>query len=74
VFKAECNQPLRDDWCTSVRTDIEDFKLNLDLAEIKEMPDNSFKARVKSAATMKAMEELTKLKNNHSKVQNIVHW
>ena len=48
VFKAQCNQPLKDDWCTSVRTDIEDFKLNLDLAEIKEMPENSFKSKGKN--------------------------
>ena len=73
VFKAQCSQPLQDDWCKSVTADIENFQLNLDFSEIKEMSENSFKLRVKSAVTCKAMEELTKLKNKHSKVMNIVH-
>ena len=73
VFKAQCSQPLKDDWCTSVKADLENFNLNLDLSEVKVMSENSFKLKVKSAVTVKAIEELTKLKNKHSKVLNIVH-
>ena len=73
VFDAQRKKPLKDDWCTTVMEDLEDLKLNLNFDEIKKMSENQFKQKIRISVTCKAMEDLSKLKNKHSKVEHIVH-
>ena len=47
VFKAQMNQPLKDDWYLAVIRDIQDFKLDLDSDEIKQMSLYKFQNLVK---------------------------
>ena len=73
VFKAPMNQPFKDDWYLAVIRDIQDFKLDLDIDEIKQMSLYKFRNLVKKAITVKAFQDLNDIKLKHSKVMHIVH-
>ena len=73
VFKAPMNQPFKDDWYLAVIRDIQDFKLDLDIDEIKQMSLYKFRNLVKIVITVKAFQDLNDIKLKHSKVMHIVH-
>ena len=73
VFTAQMNQPLKDDWCLAVIKDIQDFKMELEIEEIKKMSICKFQNCVKKAVAIKAFEDLNSIKLKHSKVMHIVH-
>ena len=67
------NQPLKDDWCLAVMEDIQVFKLDLELDQIKQMSIYKFQNCVKKAVALKAVEDLNNIKLKHSKVMHVVH-
>ena len=73
VFKAQMNQPLNDDWYLAVKKDLQDFKVELDVEEIKKKSLYQFQNIVKKSVSVKALEDLNKIKQKHTKVLHIVH-
>ena len=62
------------DWITQVLKDLEDLRINLSLDDIKELKKSELKNIVNKAVMDKAYEDLTKLKESHSKVMKVKHF
>ena len=73
VLKSQSEQPVKDDWYLSVVKDLEEFQLDMDLEEIKELSSFSFHKTVQKSACQKALMDLTKIKLKHTKVKHILH-
>ena len=61
------------DWITQVLKDLEDLRINLSLDDIKELKKSELKNIVNKAVS-KAYEDLTTLKESHSKVMKVKHF
>ena len=71
VFMAQCKYPVRDDWIFAVKQDLSDLKINLSFEEIKRKSEWSFKRLIKIKSKEYALEYLLKLKEKHSKMENL---
>ena len=71
VFQAQWNHPVKDDWTITVQQDLKDFKINLSLEEIKGKTEWSFKRLVKKKSNEYALDYLLKMKQKHSKMDNL---
>ena len=60
-------------WWLTVQNDIDEFKLNLFLHEIKSMSKASFKSRVKDCASKEGFKWLREKKLEMKKVRNVHH-
>ena len=70
---AQIGTPKEGDWWLSVLQDINDLKLEVTLYEIKNMTKETFKTRVKLAASQDALKWLKFQKLKLNKVKNISH-
>ena len=79
VFKAQLDNPVKNDWIETVKQDFETLNMELDMDGIKAMSEISFKRKVRKAVESEGLKYLNKLKkgdgNNtgHSKVAHIEH-
>ena len=69
VFRAQCNHPLKGDWVTTVKSDLEELDIELDFDQIKAQTKDSFKSLVKEHAHTSAFEYLKNLQQTHSKAR-----
>ena len=70
---AQIETPKEGDWWLSVLQDINDLKLEVTLHEIKNMTKETFKTRVKLAASQDALKWLNSQKLQLNKVKNMNH-
>ena len=70
---AQMESPISGDWWLTVQNDIDEFKLNLYLHEIKSMSKASFKTRVKDCASKEGFKWLREKKLEMKKVRNVHH-
>ena len=70
---AQIETPKEGDWWLSVLQDINDLKLEVTLHEIKNMTKETFKTRVKLAASQDALKWLNSQKLKLNKVKNMNH-
>ena len=70
---AQMESPVIGDWWLTVQNDIDEFKLNLSLHEIKSMSKSSFKTRVKDCASKEGFKWLSEKKLEMKKVKNVHH-
>ena len=74
-FQAQCLNPIRDDWCNTVKDDLKSLNINMTFDNIQKISKYSFKKLVKSKIRELAFCDLiSKIKNNdHSKLKNITY-
>ena len=72
-FKAQEAKPHKMDWCSTIKDDLNKFDLNLSFEDIQNMSKDKFKEMVKTACKKVAFEFLLKLKDGHSKGEDIVY-
>ena len=65
--------PSKGDWVNQVNGDLKDFGINLSMQQIKLKSKSSFKGLVKKKAKEFAFEYLSKLKDQHSKMNNLFY-
>ena len=70
VLMAQIENVVKGDWWESAAEDISELNLDLTLHEIKAMSKESFKTKVKEAATREAFKWLLSEKENKKKVKN----
>ena len=71
VFKAQWNHPVKDDCTVQVKTDLQDLDIQMTLEEMRKISKNSFKRLVKVKAKEFALDYLLKLKDKHTKMDNL---
>ena len=71
LFKTQWKYPVKDDWTTTVQKDLKDLDIGLDLDEIKQKSDFSFKRLVKMKTKEYALDFLMKIKEKHSKMEKL---
>ena len=72
-FKAQETNPIKNDWCESVREALKDLNILLTFSQIKLMKKEELKNLVKAACEAAALEYLNKKKAEHSKVLHLSH-
>ena len=70
-FTAQWYNPSRGDWTETVKQDLEDFEIPVNLEDIKSKSKYSFKKEVKVKAKDLSMKILMKKKEGHTKLDNI---
>ena len=73
IFCVQWNHPVKNDWSNFVKQDLSDFKIETNLSEIKNKSVMSFKDLVKKKAVEYEYNQLMKLKQTHSKVNNLCY-
>ena len=71
VFESQRRNPTKKDWVTTVFSDLESLKWNINLDEIKKMKKINFLKIVKRKIQHKTLMDLNTIKQSHSKVQVI---
>ena len=69
-FKAQCSEPIKGDWASTVKKDLDFLNINLSFDGIAKV---AFNALVKDAVRKKAFSELVKQQKEHSKGKEIVN-
>ena len=72
-FAVQSKNPKPKDWVLTVKKDLEELKLELDIENIKTYTKPTLKILLNKAISIKVMKRLNTLKENHSKVRNISH-
>ena len=70
-YQKQCVQAAKNDWCLTVKQNMEKLKINISEVQVQNMSKSSFKKIVSEAVKKEAFEYLIKLKNSHSKVAHI---
>ena len=70
-YQTQCANPTKNDWCLTVKSNLETLKIMKSESEIKNMSVYSFNKLVKTAVKKETFQYLIKLKNSHSKVLHI---
>jgi hypothetical protein len=70
-FTAQWYNPSRGDWTETVKQDLEDFEIPVNLEDIKFKSKYSFKKEVKEKARDLSMKILMKKKEGHTKLDNL---
>ena len=73
LFEVQYKNPKPKDWVLTVKKDIEELKLELDIENIKTYTKPTLKRLLNKAVSSKVLKRLNTLKENHSKVSNINH-
>ena len=72
-FTAQCAEPIRGDWASTVKKDLDFLNIKLSFDEIASYSKSAFKALVKDSVKKKAFGELIKQQKEHSKGKEIVY-
>ena len=70
-FRAQWYNPTRGDWTETVKADLEDFEIPIDLEMIKSKSKEVFKKLVKKKATEYSLQMLLRKKEGHSKMEKL---
>ena len=70
-YQTQFANPTKNDWCLTVKSNLETLKIMKSESEIKNMSEYSFNKLVKTAVKKETFQYLIKLKNSHSKVLHI---
>ena len=70
-YQIQLANPTKNDWCLTVKSNLETLKIKKSESEIKTMSEYSFNKLVKTAIKKETFQYLIKLKNSHSKVLHI---
>ena len=73
VFSVQWNHPDKSDWTIFVKQDLRDFKMEEDLSSIKRRSEWSFKNLVKKKAHDYELNQLLKMKQTHSKMDDLFY-
>ena len=73
VFQSQLENPTKKDWISTVKKDLEEIKVNMEVSEIKNMNKDDFVNLIKRKVEANALKELEQLKKKHSKVKMIKH-
>ena len=71
MFKAQWDNPVKDNWTLEVKKNLEELNITLDLEEIKRKSANSFKRLVKTKAKESTLDYLLNLSEKHEKMENL---
>ena len=71
VFMAQWKKPVKKDWTNQVKKDLADFRMDVNLFEIKKKSIESFKKYVKVKALEYEFSRLMEIKLKHSKMDNM---
>ena len=74
VFKIQKKFPVKDDWVTQVKLDLDELGIQLAEEEIKAMKYEAFKKIVKTKLEENFFDYLLSLKSNHTKTENLVSY
>ena len=72
-FKAQCSEPIRGDWASTVKKDLEFLNIKLSFDEIASYSKSAFKALVKDSVRKKVFSELIQKQKEHSKGKEIFY-
>ena len=72
-FQAQCSEPIKGDWVSAVKKDLEHVDIKLSFEEISNYSKKSFKTLVKDSVKKKAFQELVKRQKEHSKGKEICY-
>ena len=72
-FNAQCLNPSTNDWCLTVRSDLEELGIVDDFEEIKQFSKDQLSKIVKKAYREKAFEDLLIKQDSYSKGSNLVY-
>ena len=67
VFRAQLKVPVKGDWITTVKSDMEELGMKLTFEEIRSHTKDSFKRLIKKNVTDSALKYLKELQMDHSK-------
>ena len=71
IFHAQWNFPVKHDWTETVKNDLKDLDMVMDLEQIKKIKKENFAEMVKKACRKAAFIELMSMKEKHSKLSNL---
>ena len=72
-FMAQLNNPVKGDWVSRVKKDLEELELSYEFTTIKAKSKSEFKRMVKIKIQEKALHYLTSIQATHSKSKHIVY-
>ena len=72
-FETQLKNEKPKDWVKTVKQDIEDLKLNVNIENIQVLKKSALKRILNKAILNMALKRLNALKQKHSKVQNLSH-
>ena len=72
-FEAQCDQPIRGDWVTTVKQDMADLNIELSFKEIANFSKEAFKKLVKDKVKNSALDYLKNLQQTHNKSKNLCY-
>ena len=70
-YKAQQNNPANGDWVNQLEKDKQEFNITYKDEDLKSISKYSFKKEIKTKANLLAIDFLQKLKDKHSKTDNI---
>ena len=70
-FEAQCDQPIRGDWVSTVKEDMADLNIKMSFEEIAEISKEAFKKLVKEKVQKSALHYLKTLQLSHSKSEKL---
>ena len=73
VFEIQSRNPTSKDWVTTVLNDLEEINMEMKFEDIKKMERKLFMNIVKRKIEYKTLNDLNRMKANHSKVMHIEH-
>ena len=72
-LSAQCENPIKGDWASSVKRDLEFLNIKLSFKEKSSYSKKAFKVIVKDAVKAKAFSDLSRAQKGHSKGKEIVY-
>ena len=72
-FAAQCADPIKGDWASTVKRDLKFLDINLSFQDISSYSKKAFKLIVKDAVKAKAFSDLVKAQKGHSKGKEITY-
>ena len=70
-FKAQCSQPVKGDWVSTVKKDLEFLKITMTFEQIKNKSKGDFKEIVRKFINKESFEDLLEQRKKHSKGKEI---
>ena len=73
VFETQKMYPSSKDWVSTIKDDLEQINMKTSFEEIQNMEKKDYMNTIKRKINQKTLQDLNKIKENHSKVQHLVH-
>ena len=72
-FKAQCREPSKNDWCSTIQNDLKEFGLDDNFDEIMNLSKDMWKNKVKEAMKIKAFDDLLDTQASYSKGKSLFY-